>query len=159
MKSLWCLAGLLVGFHLGPATAFAQLGTLQPNERIRVTAGKYFIHPMIGDFEKLSADSFYFKIQTRSMIIANEALQKVEVSRKQKRHTTAGAIAGALSGGLILGLAFDSEEKNAEGFGKVGQPGFVGGFAAGAVLGGGIGALIGRSIRSEEWQEIWQRPN
>lgn len=144
----------LISFFCAKQQVYAQLGSLSNGNRIRITATKYFIQPTVATFEELHSDSLFININNRTLGIPVNLIKKLEVSKKQKRNTITGMLVGSLAGGLALGIAMNSEEQKAEGFGKVGQPGFWGGFASGAVLGGGIGALIGRQVMSEQWEQI-----
>ena len=133
---------------------FAQLDSLSQGDRIRVTASKYFYKPVTAIFEKRHSDSLFFSMNTRVFSIPIQYLQKIEVSKGKERHTGTGLILGAVFGGLVLGISMKIAEQNAEGYGKIGYPGFWGGFASGALLGGGLGALIGYQIKSDKWKEI-----
>ena len=144
----------LLSFFCANQQVYAQLDSLSKSDRIRITSTKYFLEPTIAIFEKLHSDSLFFNINNRTLAIPVNLITKIEISKKQKRNTVTGMIAGSLVGGLILGVAMHTEEQQAEGFGKVGQPGFWGGFASGALLGGGIGALTGSQIKSEKWKQI-----
>ena len=146
---------ILLSLLFSPKTKlFAQLDSLLKDDRIRITASKYFYQPTVITFEKFQSDSLFFNMNTRTSAIPIQYLQKIELLKGKKRHTITGMISGAVFGGLILGISTKITEQNAEGFGKVGVPGFWGGFASGALLGGGIGALFGYKIKSDRWKEI-----
>jgi putative effector of murein hydrolase len=145
----------LISFFCANQQVYAQLDSLSNGNRIRITATKYFLQPTIATFEKLHSDSLFFNINNRTLAIPINLIKKLEVSKKQKQNTITGIIVGSLTGGVVLGIAMHSEEQKAEGFGKVGQPGFWGGFASGALLGGGVGALIGSQIKSDKWKQIY----
>lgn len=144
----------LISFFCANEKLYAQLDSLSNGDRIRITATKYFFQPTIATFEKLHSDSLFLNINNRTLAIPVNLIKKLEVSKKQKRNTITGIIVGSLAGGVVLGIAMHFEEQQAEGFGKVGQPGFWGGFAYGALLGGGVGALIGSQVKSEKWEQI-----
>ena len=144
----------LILFFCANQQVYAQLDSLSSGDRIRITATKYFFQPTIATFEKLHSDSLFININKRTLAIPVNLIKKLEVSKKQKRNMITGMIVGSLAGGVVLGIAMHFEEQNAEGFGKVGQPGFWGGFATGVLLGGSIGALVGSQLKSEKWEQI-----
>lgn len=158
MKKVFIILISLISFFCASQQVYAQFDSLSQGDRIRITATKYFFQPTIATFEKLHSDSLFFNINNRKFTIPVNLIEKLEISKEQKRNTVTGMIAGSLAGGLILGVAFHIQEQQAEcsGWGCIGDihPGFWGGFASGALLGGGIGALVGSQIKSEKWTQI-----
>lgn len=154
MKIIFISFILLTSLFSPESKLFAQLDSLSQGNLIRITAPKYFYHPITCTFDMMKSDSIFFKMNSRTSAIPIQYLQKVELSKGKKRYTVTGVIAGSVFGGLILGVSMNAAEQNAEGYGKAGQPGFWGGFAVGALIGGGIGALIGHKIQSDRWKEI-----
>lgn len=136
------------------ASKYMPAWTVYQTAKIRITATKYYLESAIATFKKLHSDSLFFNINNRTLAIPLNLITKLEISKKQKRNTVTGMIAGSFVGGLIPGTVMRTEEQQAEGFGKVGQPEFWGGFASGALLGRGIGALIGSQVKSEIWEQI-----
>lgn len=86
-------------------------------------------------------------------------VQSIETARL-RRHTGAGLVVGALTGGFVLGMvaAATYEEPSCSGWPCVqlfsrGDVALAG--ALGGALGGGLlGALIGRSTTSESWETV-----
>lgn len=156
MKPNACILTLILLFGLFSlgSQGMGQSLNLAGGNRIRITASRYFNAPAIGNFERLSGDSLYFRMNRRVTGLPLSQIQILEKSAGLKNHQTTGTIAGAVAGGLLGGLIFYGIKENSEGFDKVGQPGFAGGFVAGALIGGGAGFLIGRSVNSDIWKEV-----
>lgn len=154
MNKMTVLLISLISFFCAGQEVHAQLDSLSKDDVIRITAPKYFIQPAVATFERQHSDSLFIIMNNRTSAIPFKHLQKLELSTGEKHSTVEGIIIGSIAGGLILGIAMHSEELHAEGYGKIGQPGFVGGFVSGILIGGGIGALIGNQIKSDEWKHI-----
>ncbi len=153
MKTSFCFL-LLISFLI-PHALRAQLPKLKQNTIYRVTSTKTFPNYLIGKVQKQTPDSLFLLIGGRIYALSAQEVKKIEIKTQSKRHTVLGAVLGAVPTSLILGSYFQSQEKSAEGYQKVGQPGGAAGFLLGALGGGIVGGLIGHSIVSESWQEIY----
>jgi len=154
MNKTKILLTLLFTIFCASPKLYAQLDSLSNGDCIRLTGTKYFLQPTVATFSRIHSDTLFCYINNKVFAVPVNHLQKLEIPIGKRRHTIKGMIIGSISGGLILGIAMHSEEQQAEGFGKVGQPGFWGGFASGALIGGGLGALIGSQIKSDKWKQI-----
>ncbi len=141
----------LFSFLLSISTA--QLSSLSPGDRIRITAPKMFVQPLIGQFTKIHSDSLLFSFGSKHFVVPFQNIEKIEISQGYNRNTKKGALIGAITGGLSLGLAAYTDASKNKGGWEIINPGkaFTGGFVTGAVVGAGLGAVVGRGIRSENW--------
>lgn len=148
-----CFFSILFLFIVFSSATQAQLSMLSPGERIRITAPKNFVQPVIGEFSKVLKDSVCFTMGSKIFVVPFQNIEKIEVRRGHHRNAKKGAIIGAITGGFSLGLiAYSDASKSKDGW-EIISPGnaFTGGFLTGAVVGGGLGAIIGKGIRSEKW--------
>lgn len=132
----------------------AQLDSLSNGDIIRIKYQVYPFRTVICSFEKIFSDSLFVEVNGKSLTVPLEQIQKIEIFKNKERNTVTGIIMGSVIGGLALGIAMHIEEQQAEGWGKIGSPGFGRGFVLGLIIGGGIGALIGYNTYSDKWSEI-----
>ncbi len=119
------------------ATAAAQVATLEPGQRARVTTSGTAAHTIDGAYAGVRGDTLFLSVAGASApwAIAATSVAKLEV--RTKRPGVRGALIGAgigAAGGALLGLG-------AEAFADANEPMAP---VYGAVAGGLMGALAGR---------------
>jgi len=162
----------------GPRVAAQEPQTLEPGQRVRVTAPTLFFAPSVGILGSLSDDSIvllHVRIRTQypsnlvdtlRASIPRSAVRSVEVNRG-KRSAVApacviGAVVGAVAGAKIadanytdpcagsVGIAGGACQLMATSRGEAGAVGAFLGAAAGAVA----GLLVGQALSTERWQTV-----
>jgi hypothetical protein len=143
--------------HLSPGILYAQVDSLYKGDTIRVTAPKYLAQSLTGTFSELKKDSLAFNIYEKVLFaIPLQQITKLEVARGEEGNALKGAIIGALSGGLGLGLiaAIDASGKQKGWFTATPGQAFVSGLIPGLLLGSVTGAIIGSGSKSVRWVEV-----
>ncbi len=161
MPRLWIvdLVVLFVMFTLSKIT-FAQVNTLKKGDRIKLSAPSVSKKPLVGTFMTRSntLTVLYRSKDDSTYYIINTLIDRIYISSGKKRNTGRGALIGAVSGGLILGIT--ASVTNSEIETKI-DPDISGGFeyvvvgAAIGILGGGaVGAIIGAINQTEQWERM-----
>lgn len=137
----------------------AQTEGVKEGDRIRVTAPTVESGKIKGTVSSFTSEMLMVSVKDTTLFIPNISIRKLEISTGQKRNTGKGAIIGAVSGGLILGIVsvatnkpcregdwcfFEMSDGEAFGFGAL----------AGALGGAANGAIIGTFIKTDRWKEV-----
>ena len=144
--------------------AEAQVTGIEKGDKIRVTAPGELIGKRTGIVTDITGDSLRFMHRDSTINISLASLSRLEVSTGQKRFAGRGALIGAGSLGLTLGLVMMSTDENCssdEGwcidlFSR--SDSFKLGLVSGALLGGVSGAIIGHFIIRDRWEKIEFEP-
>ncbi len=140
-----------------PVVSTAQTNVLFKNEKIRIMAPEQFRTPITGQVVDVRNDSLTFVIgRGRQFTIPFHRIRKLEVVRGTKSNKRKGALLGAVSGGLGLGILFVADVSGEQGGWFVPTPGqaFVGGLIFGGLVGSLTGGIIGSGSRSPRWMEV-----
>jgi len=154
-SSLWVTI-LIAILNFSPSMIQAQVSSLHKGDIIRIVEEKYFHSSVIGKLDAVKKDSIVVQIESKKYTIAVLQITKLEVAKGKKRTTRKGAIIGAISGGLGVGLLSAIAVSQVQSRLLAPTPGqaFLGGMVYGALAGGGIGALVGSQTDSYIWMEI-----
>ena len=144
--------------------AEAQITSIEKGDKIRVTAPGELIGRSTGIVTDITGDSLRIMHRDSTINISLASLSLLEVSTGQKRFAGRGALIGAGSLGLTLGLVMMSTDENCssdEGwcidlFSR--SDSFKLGLVSGALLGGVSGAIIGHFIIRDRWEKIEFEP-
>ncbi len=161
LKPLILTSALL--FLIPPGTA-AQVTGLEKGDKIRVTAPEQLTHRTTGVITDISRDSLRFMHRDSLFQISLSKIQKLEFSTGKKRSAGRGALIGAGSLGLALGLIFMSTDENCSSdeewcidlFSR--SDSFKIGLVSGALLGGASGAIVGHFILRDRWEKVEFEP-
>lgn len=157
-------AAALVVSGLATATAQEVVPALVAQARVRVTAPGFRGQSIVGRLVSLQADSVLLLEEgaARPTALPMRDVRTLEVSRGMRRQTTAGAVSGAVLGGiagLVIGNAAADRCRRSATFLEnlcdmdVGV-GLFGGIGGGALVGG----LVGSLVRVEQWQTVPRVP-
>lgn len=162
--------GLLIislAFFL-PTMVQAQINSLKSGDRIKISLSVQTANQrtMVGTVDGVSPSVLTLITKDSTYSITNKLIENLWVSEGKRRYTSRGALIGAISGRLILGITtvatnpdpntapcdeeslifcgIDLEFSNSEAF--------VLGAVVGTVVGGTVGAIIGTVIRTERWE-------
>lgn len=144
--------------------AEAQVSSIEKGDKIRVTAPGELTGRSIGILTYVTGDSLYFMHRDSTINVSLASLSRLEVSTGQKRFAGRGALIGAGSLGLTLGLVMMSTDETCSSDDEwcmdlfSGSDAFKLGFVAGALMGGLGGAIIGHFIKRDRWEKIELEP-
>lgn len=147
--------------------AQAQIDSLKKGDRVKLIAPSVSGKALIGNIVMRSPSVTYlFRFRDDSTYhIPNSSIEHLSISRGKKRRTLRGAVIGAASGGLLLGIvavatnpepdpcdedpyflcgAFEFSDTEAFGIGAL----------VGGVVGAAAGAIIGTFVRADRWERV-----
>lgn len=147
-----------------PFIAEAQVTTVEKGDKVRVMAPGELTGKRTGIVTDITGDSLQFMHRDSTINVSLASLSRLEVSTGQRRFAGRGALIGAGSLGLTLGLVMMSTDANCssdEGwcidlFSR--SDSFKLGLVSGALLGGVSGAIIGHFIIRDRWEKIEFEP-
>ena len=123
---------------------------VEAGQRLRVTAPSCGLAEYVSELEALVGDTLVLLQDpirsSNTFVCPIGSLTRLEVSRQQKSHTSAGLIVGGLTlggAGVVVGGLY-----------LVGEGGSSTGGLIGATVGGVLGALVGSSIKTDRWEEV-----
>lgn len=144
--------------------AEAQVKGIEKGDKIRVTAPGEFTSKRTGIVTDVTGDSLQFMHRDSSINVSLASISRLELSTGKKRSAGRGALIGAGSLGLTLGLIMMSTDESCssdEGwcidlFSR--SDSFKLGLVSGALLGGVSGAIIVHFIIRDRWEKIELEP-
>ena len=151
--------GFLLLILFKPFEAFAQVEGVEIGERVRITAPTVQPGKIKGTVASFTASTMTLSLRDTTLLIPYASIQKAEVMNGRKRNIGKGALIGAASGAVALGIVSAATNKpcgdgdwcffemsNAEAFGF--------GALIGALGGAVNGAIIGTFIKTDRWEEV-----
>lgn len=159
VKAYHCIFLFMIFSSLSISQVYAQIGGLKEGDRVRVTAPAIQTGKIKGTVSSLSPDILAVSNSDTTIFIPNTAICELEISRGKKRNTGKGAIIGAVSGAVFLGvLSVATNEPCKENewcFIELSTGEALGFGAFLGALGGGLnGAIIGTFIKTDRWKEV-----
>ncbi len=155
----------LLLFFITSLVSEAQFTGLEKGDKIRITAPEQLRGRKTGVVTIITPDSLQFMHRDSTFNVSLASLSRLEVSTGQKRSAGRGALIGAGSLGLTLGLIMMSTDESCsseEGwcidlFSR--SDSFKLGLVSGALLGGASGAIIGHFIIRDRWKKVELEPH
>lgn len=156
---IWVAGGMMV------PTTHAQIPGVKAGDRVKINAPSFTENILVGRVESFSESAFLIITPNSTYTVPYNSIDRLAVARGQKSNMVKGAVIGAVSGGLFLGLvvAIDNSSKddcseNTNSLCHLFEFSDTSAFAIGASLGvlaGGItGAIIGGSSKSTRWLNV-----
>ena len=118
-----------------------------------------------GALRALTSDSVFVQLfeEAESLALPLDSVERLDVLRGRKAHTTGGVLLGAIvagiGGGIIATLSYEEPEPCTEWcffegmWGAADDP-FGTGFVVGAAIGGFVGGWIGSMMKTDKWEEV-----
>lgn len=158
---LWLLLSAVCLVQILPSLVQAQSDRLKNGDRIKISAPSVNKKAITGIVIMRSDTDTAIQINKDSTYyITNSLIENLWVSKGKKRNTGKGARIGAISGGLILGIAAAATNTEPQPCDFMCGPMFSNSeaFAIGAVAGilGGsaVGAIIGSVSHTDRWERL-----
>lgn len=136
---------------------------VHPGARVRVTAPDLALEREVGEVAALTRDSLVITAEWGgSYRLPLRLLERVEVSRGEKRSHQKGAVLGTVIGGVVGGIAAAASDEPCDpdtwcvNLGGAGMAA-AGGAVLGGLAGGLAGALIGTAFHEERWERATLR--
>ena len=140
----------------GPRAAAEQPEGVAPGDRVRVAAPQLWREPVVGRLLDVGPETLSLELPGGNgpEAIPRSAVTRLEVSRGRKSQAGRGALVGlAIGGAATMLLTFGDYSSDVHG-----DPNLL---AIGAALAGGgaaVGGAIGWAIKTDQWEDVTQRP-
>ncbi|MDR8390880.1 hypothetical protein NC796_07015 [Aliifodinibius sp. S!AR15-10] len=153
-----------IGILISTTTVSAQIQGVAKGDRVKIDAPSMSDRRIIGTVLDNSGSVTILAVRNDSTYyIPNSSIRKLSVSAGKKRKPLKGALLGAGSGGLLLGIiaaATNPDPKPCEGelfcgsFELTDGEAFVFGAVLGILAGGAVGAITGALVETEKWVRV-----
>lgn len=163
--TLACLVSISFGlFCMFAKPLHAQIDRLHEGEKVRIYAPSLSSSRIVGTVGELSQDTVKIVTEKSILPVSIKTIEELSISRDKKNNAGRGALIGASSGGVILGVAavISNDLKNP----CEPLPGYLCGSVEwrdsknllkeiffGILGGAAAGALIGAAIPTERWEK------
>lgn len=153
------LASLLLFLWLISSTAFAQVHGVDKGDRVRITAPNVQTGKIKGTVDSFSSSMLTLSSRDTTLSIPFESIRTLEVSTGEKRNIGRGALIGATSGAVALGILLAATNKPCEDgdwcfFEMTDAEAFGFGALAGSLGGAVNGAIIGTFVKTDRWKKV-----
>ena len=160
MRTLNILISASFLFFTLPAIMAAQVTGVEKGDKVRVTAPEQLTTKTTGIVTGINRDSLQFMHRDSIFQVSLSPIQRLEVSTGKKSSAGRGALIGAGSLGLTMGLLMLSTDETCSSgdvwcmdlFSR--SDSFKLGLISGGLLGGLSGAIIGHFIKRDRWKKI-----
>lgn len=147
------LFGIVVCYCI-PVTGWSQSPTVVPGDTIRVTYTDIVSSRVVGELEHITDDSLFLAQKDSTWSFARSSIHRIDVSAGRRTWGGRGAAIGAVTGGLLFGVAMMGS--NGSGDFELFSSGeaFLLGFGVGAAGGAFTGLIIGGLTETHQWEKV-----
>jgi hypothetical protein len=144
----------IVACYCIPVTGWSQSRAVVPGDTIRVTYTNIVTSRTIGKLKHISDDSLFLAHKDSTRSFARSSIHRIDVSTGRRTWGGRGAAIGAVTGGLLFGVAMMGSDGSGDFELFTSGESFLIGFGVGAAGGAVIGLIIGGLTETHQWEKV-----